>query len=84
MEGRNVEAMKTARDLTATITVEEARKERWKELYLVTPIFSMIRFGRWEEIAQGACTAQGIAIDGRDVAAGARTRPCCDRPAPWG
>ena len=50
MEGRNVEAMKAARDLTATITVEEARKDRSKELYLPTPIFSMIRFGRWEEL----------------------------------
>ena len=50
MEGRNVEAMKAARDLTATITVEEARKDRSKELYLPTLIFSMIRFGRWEEL----------------------------------
>ena len=49
-EGRNVEAMKAARDLTATITLEEARKDRSKELYLPTPIFSMIRFGRWEEL----------------------------------
>ena len=50
MEGRNVEAMKAARDLTATITEEEARKERGKELYLSMPIFSMIRFSRWEEL----------------------------------
>jgi tetratricopeptide (TPR) repeat protein len=50
MEGRNVEAMNAARDLTETITTEEARKDRWKELYLATPIFSMIRFGRWEEL----------------------------------
>jgi len=50
MEGRNVEAMKAARDLAATITVEEARKDRSKELYLPTPIFSMIRFGRWEDL----------------------------------
>ena len=40
MEGRNVEATKAARDLTNTITEEEARKDRWKELYLPTPIFS--------------------------------------------
>jgi len=50
MEGRNVEAMQAARDLTATITTEEARKDRWKELYLPTPIFSMIRFSRWQEL----------------------------------
>ena len=62
MEGRNVEAMKTARDLTATITVEEARKERWKELHLVTPIFSMIRFGRWEEMLREPAPPKGLRL----------------------
>lgn len=50
MEGRNVEAMRAARDLTEIITLEEARKDRWKEQYLSTPILSMIRFGRWAEV----------------------------------
>ena len=62
MEGRNVEAMKAARDLTATITTEEARKDRWKELYLPTPIFSMIRFGRWEELLKELPPPKGLRL----------------------
>ena len=62
MEGRNVEAMKAARDLTATITTEEARKDRWKELYLPTPIFSMIRFGRWEELLRELPPPKGLRL----------------------
>jgi len=62
MEGRNVEAMKAARDLTATITVEEARKDRWKERYLPTPVFSMIRFGRWEELLREPAPPNGLRL----------------------
>ncbi|RPH80869.1 MAG: hypothetical protein EHM80_04065 [Nitrospiraceae bacterium] len=62
MEGRNVEAMKVARDLTATITEEEARKDRGKELYLPTPIFSMIRFGRWEELLKEPVPPKGLRL----------------------
>jgi tetratricopeptide (TPR) repeat protein len=62
MEGRNVEAMKTARDLAATITEEKARKDRGKELYLPTPIFSMIRFGRWEELLREPVPPKGLRL----------------------
>jgi len=62
MEGRNVEAMKAARDLTATITVEEARKDHSKERYLPTPIFSMIRFGRWEELLRELPPPKGLRL----------------------
>ena len=62
MEGRNVEAMKAARDLTATITMEEASKDRWKERYLVTPTFSMIRFGRWEELLKELPPPKGLRL----------------------
>ena len=62
MEGRNVEAMKVARDLTATITAEETGKNRWKELYLPTPIFSMIRFGRWEELLREPPPRKGLRL----------------------
>ena len=62
MEGRNVEAMNAARDLTATITTEEARKDRWKELYLPTPIFSMIRFGRWEDLLREPPPPKGLRL----------------------
>ncbi len=62
MEGRNGEAMKVARNLTATITEEEARKDRGKELYLPTPIFSMIRFGRWEELLKEPVPPKGLRL----------------------
>jgi tetratricopeptide (TPR) repeat protein len=62
MEGRNVEAMKAARDLTATMTPEEASKDRSKELYLPTPIFSMIRFGRWEELLREPPPRKGLRL----------------------
>jgi tetratricopeptide (TPR) repeat protein len=62
MEGRSVEAMRVARDLTATITTEEARKDRGKELYLPTPIFSMIRFGRWEELLREPPPPKGLRL----------------------
>ena len=62
MEGRNVEAMKAARDLTATITTEEASKDRWKERYLATPTFSMIRFGRWEELLKELPPPKGLRL----------------------
>jgi tetratricopeptide (TPR) repeat protein len=62
MEGRNVEAMKAARDVAATITAEEASKDRSKEFYLPTPIFSMIRFGRWEELLKEPVPPKGLRL----------------------
>ncbi|MGE3978173.1 MAG: hypothetical protein AB7F94_11370 [Nitrospira sp.] len=50
MEGRRTEALKVARQLARTITEEEARKDKWKELCLPTPLWSMIRFGQWDEL----------------------------------
>ncbi|HSB45532.1 MAG TPA: hypothetical protein VLD60_11000 [Nitrospira sp.] len=50
MEGRSAEALKTARVLMATITEEEARKDRIKEQYLPAHMFTLIRFGRWDEM----------------------------------
>lgn len=62
MEGRNDDALKAARDLTATIALEEVRKDRWKELYLSAPIFSMIRFGRWEELLREPAPPKGLRL----------------------
>ena len=62
MEGRSGEALKAARDLTATITTEEVRKDRRKELYLPTPIFSMIRFGLWEELLKELPPPKGLRL----------------------
>jgi len=50
MEGRKTEALKVARQLTRMITDDEVRKDKWKGLYLPTPLWSMIRFGQWDEL----------------------------------
>lgn len=50
MEGRRTEALKMARQLTGTITEAEVRKDAWKEFYLPTPLWSMIRFGQWDDL----------------------------------
>lgn len=50
MEGRRADALKVARALTGRIAQGEARKDKWKELYLPTPLWSMIRFGQWDEL----------------------------------
>ncbi|MCC6141623.1 MAG: tetratricopeptide repeat protein [Nitrospira sp.] len=60
MEGRQAEALKTARELTGTITEAEARKEKWKEFYLPAPLFSMIRFGRWEDLLREPVPPKGL------------------------
>lgn len=62
MEGRSGDALKAARDLTATITVEDARKDKGKELYLPTPIFSMIRFGQWGELLREPVPPKGLQL----------------------
>lgn len=50
MEGRRTEALKVARQLAGTITEDEVRKDKWKELYLPIPLWSMIRFGQWDDL----------------------------------
>ncbi len=50
MEGRRAEALKVARQLTGTITEDEARKNKGKELYRPALLWSMIRFGQWDEL----------------------------------
>ena len=80
MEGRRAEALKVARDLTGTITEGEARKDKWKELYLPTPIWSMIRFGQWDELLREPVPAkllrlqQGMWRLGRGLALAATGR----------
>lgn len=62
MEGRRTEALKVARQLTGTITEEEARKDRWKELYLPVPLWSMIRFGQWDELLREPAPPKGLRL----------------------
>lgn len=60
MEGRQVEALKVARELTGTITEADARKEKWKELYLPIPYFSLIRFGQWDALLREPVPPKGL------------------------
>lgn len=48
MEGRRTEAMNVARRVKNTITEQEVHKDKFKELYLTTPLWTLIRFGQWE------------------------------------
>jgi tetratricopeptide (TPR) repeat protein len=52
MEGRSVEAMKVARQLTGTIRETEVRQDLSKDLYRPVPLWSMIRFGQWDALLQ--------------------------------
>jgi tetratricopeptide (TPR) repeat protein len=62
MEGRHAEALKVARQLTATITDDEARKEKWKELFLPTPLYTLIRFGKWETVLKEPVPPKGLPL----------------------
>ncbi|WP_413934817.1 hypothetical protein [Nitrospira sp. BLG_1] len=52
MEGRSAEAMKVARQLTATVREADIRRDSSQELYLPVPLWTMIRFGQWEALLQ--------------------------------
>ena len=60
MEGRHVETLNVARELTGTITEGEARKNKWKEFYLPAPLFSLIRFGQWDELLREPVPPKGL------------------------
>ena len=62
MEGRSAEAMKVARELAGTITEDEARTDKWKELYLPTPLYSLIRFERWDELLREPPPPKGFRL----------------------
>ena len=62
MEGRSAEATKVARELAGTITEDEARTDKWKELYLPTPLYSLIRFERWDELLREPPPPKGFRL----------------------
>jgi tetratricopeptide (TPR) repeat protein len=62
MEGRSTEATKVARELAKTITEQEVRTDKWKEFYLPAPLFSLIRFGRWDELLREPPPPKGLVL----------------------
>lgn len=62
MEGRRADALKAARELTGMIAEDEARKDKWKELFLAAPLWSMIRFGQWDELVREPAPAKELRL----------------------
>jgi tetratricopeptide (TPR) repeat protein len=62
MEGRRSEATKAARELAKIITEDRARTERWKELYMPAPLYSLIRFGQWDELLRESPPPKGLRL----------------------
>jgi len=62
MEGRSAESLAAADSLLATITEEEVRKDRFKEHYLPTKLYSLIRFGRWEDLLKEPPPPRGFPL----------------------
>jgi tetratricopeptide (TPR) repeat protein len=60
MEGRSAEALQAATSLQSTITEAEVRKNRGKEEYLTTKLFTLIRFGRWEDLLRESPPPKGL------------------------
>lgn len=60
MEGRSAEALKAATSLMSTITDEEARTDRGKEVYLTTKLLTWLRFGQWENLLREPPPPKGL------------------------
>ncbi len=62
MEGRHAEALRVARQLAGTIGEEQARKEKWKEMFLPAPLYTLIRFGEWEAVLKEPVPPKGLPL----------------------
>lgn len=62
MEGRSTDALQAAARLRGTITEKEARKDRIKQQYLPATYFTLIRFGRWEEMLRLVPPPRGLPL----------------------
>jgi len=60
MEGRSADALKAAQAVTATITGEEVKKDPIKEQYLPVKLFTLIRFGRWDDLLKEPPPPKGL------------------------
>ena len=50
MEGRSEDAINAARKLVDKVSQEEVKQIPWTEIFLPTPYFSLVQFGKWDEI----------------------------------
>jgi tetratricopeptide (TPR) repeat protein len=50
MQGRSAESIAAARKLAAQLSPEALREMPMLELFAPTPLFALVRFGRWDEV----------------------------------
>lgn len=50
MEGRSEDAIKAARKLVDKVSLLEVKQIPFSEIFLPTPYFSLVQFGKWDEI----------------------------------
>jgi tetratricopeptide (TPR) repeat protein len=62
MEGRQAKSSEVARQLAERIGEDAAQKDKWKELFRVTPLWSMIRFGQWAELLREPAPGKGLRL----------------------
>jgi tetratricopeptide (TPR) repeat protein len=62
MEGRQAKSLEVARQLAERTGEEAAQKDKWKELFRVTPLWSMIRFGQWAELLREPAPGKGLRL----------------------
>jgi tetratricopeptide (TPR) repeat protein len=60
MEGRQAKSLEVARQLADMIDEDAAQKDKGKEQYRVTPLWSMIRFGQWRELLREPAPRKGL------------------------
>jgi tetratricopeptide (TPR) repeat protein len=54
MQGRSADALKSAHDLIHTVSIDTIRQAPELEFLLTTPLFTMVRFGQWDEVLRQA------------------------------
>ncbi|MDE5076078.1 MAG: tetratricopeptide repeat protein [Trichodesmium sp. St5_bin2_1] len=50
MEGRSEDAINAARKLVDKVSLQEVKQIPFSEIFLPTPYFSLVQFGKWDEI----------------------------------
>ena len=50
IEGRSQLALETARKLVAKVSLEQVRQFPFTEIFLPTPFFTLVQFGKWDEL----------------------------------
>ena len=50
MEGRSEDAINAARKLVDKVSLQEVKQIPFSEIFLPTPYFSLVQFGKWDEV----------------------------------